>query len=252
MGRSPGCCVVDLPSHLSGPAVNALLESKIISVSALLNLILDPLFIFGWLGFPKLGLQGAAVATLISVSIMLIFTIWHLHHHLNVFASFIAPIRDILDSWKHMLAIGIPAMITNAIIPVSAGIVVVMVAKYGVDAVAGFGIAMRLEPMALIPFLCLIRGLQSLFWPEFWRAKIRPTSGSTQGHHGGFAWGLVWYWQYSCVWLPSHWLPCSPTQQPYVRSPQTTSGSYPGVGELMELSCRSMPASMAQADHCRV
>jgi putative MATE family efflux protein len=134
---------------------NAQLESKIISAAALLNLILDPLFIFGWLGFPELGLRGAAVATLISVFIMLVFTIWHLNYHLDVFAKLIAPFKDILDSWKHMLEIGIPAMITNAIIPVSSGIVIAMVAGYGVEAVAGFGIAMRLEPIALIPFYAL-------------------------------------------------------------------------------------------------
>ena len=146
---------------------NALLESKIISAAALLNLVLDPLFIFGWLGFPELGLKGAAVATLVSVSTMLTFTIWHLHFRLHVFAPVIAPIRDVLDSWKHMLAIGIPAMITNAIIPVSAGIVVAMVAKYGVDAVAGYGIAMRLEPMALIPFYALSAVSSPLFGQNF-------------------------------------------------------------------------------------
>ena len=134
---------------------NALLESKIITMAALLNLALDPLFIFGLFGFPRLEIQGAAVATLISVSTVLVFTLWHLHSRLNVFASIIAPFRDILDSWKHMLEIGIPAIVANAIIPVSSGIVVAMVAGYGVDAVAGYGIAMRLEPMALIPFYAL-------------------------------------------------------------------------------------------------
>jgi len=134
---------------------NALLESKIITMAALLNLVLDPLFIFGLFGFPRLEIQGAAVATLVSVMTMLIFTLWHLHSRLNVFASIIAPFKDILDSWKHMLEIGIPAMVTNAIIPVSSGIVVAMVAGYGVEAVAGYGIAMRLEPMALIPFYAL-------------------------------------------------------------------------------------------------
>jgi putative MATE family efflux protein len=134
---------------------NALLESKIITFAALLNLALDPLFIFGLLGFPQLGLQGAAVATLVSVFIMLIYTIWHLHHRLHVFAKPFAPLREIFDSWRHMLAIGIPAMITNAIIPVSSGIVVAMLAGFGIDAVAGYGIAMRLEPMALIPFYAL-------------------------------------------------------------------------------------------------
>jgi putative MATE family efflux protein len=149
---------------------NALLESKIITVAALLNLVLDPLFIFGWFGFPRLEIQGAAVATLISVFTMLLFTIWHLHSRLNVFASIIAPFKDILDSWIHMLKIGIPAMLTNAIIPLSSGIVVMMLANYGIDAVAGFGIAMRLEPMALIPFYAL-SAVSSPFFGQNYGAK---------------------------------------------------------------------------------
>jgi putative MATE family efflux protein len=146
---------------------NALLESKIISIAALLNLVLDPLFIFGWFGFPRLEIQGAAVATLISVFTMLLFTVWHLHSRLDVFAGIIAPFEDILDSWKHMLQIGIPAMVTNAIIPVSSGIVIAMVASYGIDAVAGFGIAMRLEPMALIPFYALSAVSSPFFGQNF-------------------------------------------------------------------------------------
>ena len=134
---------------------NTLLESKVITAAALLNLILDPIFIFGLFGFPRLEVQGAALATLVSGGFMLIFTLLHLHFRLRVFANPIAPLKVIFDSWRHMLVIGIPAIITNAIIPVSAGIVVAMLAAYGVDAVAGFGIAMRIEPMFLIPFYAL-------------------------------------------------------------------------------------------------
>jgi len=134
---------------------NALLESKIITAAALLNLVLDPIFIFGLFGFPRLEIQGAALATLVSTSIMLVFTMLYLHGRLRIYASPFAPVRVILDSWRHMLTIGIPAMITNAIIPVSNGIVVAMIAVYGVDAVAGFGIAMRIEPIFLIPFYAL-------------------------------------------------------------------------------------------------
>jgi Na+-driven multidrug efflux pump len=54
-----------------------------------------------------------------------------------------------------MLQIGIPAMATNAIVPLSSAIVVSLIAAYGVDAVAGYGIAMRIEPMALVPFYAL-------------------------------------------------------------------------------------------------
>lgn len=134
---------------------NTLFESKVITVAALLNLVLDPIFIFGLFGFPRLGVQGAALATLVSTASMLAFTLLWLSLKLRVYANPVAPLRTLIASWRHMLAIGIPAMITNAIIPVSSGIVVAMIAAYGVDAVAGFGIAMRIEPMFLIPFYAL-------------------------------------------------------------------------------------------------
>ncbi|HSM68708.1 MAG TPA: MATE family efflux transporter, partial [Xanthomonadales bacterium] len=134
---------------------NTLLESKIITSAAILNALLDPLLIFGLLGFPALGIRGAALATVISTALMLTFTLYHLHFRLGVYASPFAPLRTVIDSWRHMLVIGIPAMITNAIIPVSNAIVVAMIANFGVEAVAGFGVAMRLEPIFLIPFYAL-------------------------------------------------------------------------------------------------
>jgi len=146
---------------------NTLLESKVITVAAVLNMILDPIFIFGLFGFPRLEIQGAALATLVSTAFMLIFTLLHLHFRLNVYANPFAPLKVIFDSWRHMLAIGIPAIITNAIIPVSAGIVVAMLAVYGVDTVAGFGIAMRIEPMFLIPFYALSAVSSPFFGQNF-------------------------------------------------------------------------------------
>jgi putative MATE family efflux protein len=134
---------------------NTLLESKIITAAALLNLVLDPLFIFGLFGFPRLEMRGAALATLVSTGFMLCFTLVYLHFRLQAYARLIAPLRIILASWRHMLHIGIPAVGTNAIIPLSSAIVVSMIAGFGNDAVAGFGVAMRIEPMFLIPFYAL-------------------------------------------------------------------------------------------------
>ncbi|NIP19233.1 MAG: MATE family efflux transporter [Xanthomonadales bacterium] len=146
---------------------NTLLESKIITAAALLNMALDPIFIFGLFGFPRLEIQGAALATVTSTGVMLAFTLLYLNGRLRVYASPIAPIRDILASWKHMLHIGVPAIATNAIIPVSSAIVVSMIAVYGVDAVAGFGVAMRIEPMFLIPFYALSAVSSPFFGQNF-------------------------------------------------------------------------------------
>ena len=146
---------------------NALLESKIIIGAALLNLCLDPILIFGLFGFPRLEVQGAALATVISMAVMLAFSLWHLMRRYKVFANPVAPPRQILASWKHVLSIGGPAILTNAIIPISSAIVVAMIAVYGVDAVAGFGIAMRIEPLALIPYYALSAVASPFFGQNF-------------------------------------------------------------------------------------
>lgn len=146
---------------------NTLLESKVITAAALLNLILDPILIFGLFGAPALGVKGAALATVLATAILLVFTLAYLHLKLRVFANPFAPLKTLFESWRHMLHIGIPAMITNAIIPVSSAIVVAMIATFGMDAVAGFGVAMRIEPMFLIPFYALSAVTSPFFGQNF-------------------------------------------------------------------------------------
>jgi len=134
---------------------NTALEGKVITASAILNAILDPIFIFGLFGFPRLEIAGAALASLTATLIMLVFTLIHLATRLRVFANPFVALGEIFDSWRQLMRIGVPAMMTNAIIPVANGIVMAIVATHGVTAVAGFGIAMRIEPVALIPLYAL-------------------------------------------------------------------------------------------------
>jgi putative MATE family efflux protein len=146
---------------------NTLFESKVITAAALLNLALDPVLIFGLLGAPALGVQGAALATVAANATMLVFTFVYLWTGRDVFANPLVPVRTLLDSWRHVLHIGLPAMVTNAIIPVSSAIVVAMIATHGVAAVAGYGVAMRIEPMFLIPFYALSAVTSPFFGQNF-------------------------------------------------------------------------------------
>ncbi|HXV36775.1 MAG TPA: MATE family efflux transporter [Myxococcota bacterium] len=134
---------------------NTALEGKVIAAAALLNAILDPIFIFGLLGAPRLEIAGAAFATLLANLLMLSFTLFYLAKRVRVFATPFVKLARIAASWRNLLVIGLPAILTNAIIPISNGIVLALVATHGVAAVAGFGIAMRIEPVALIPFYAL-------------------------------------------------------------------------------------------------
>lgn len=134
---------------------NTLLEGKIITLAALLNAVLDPIFIFGLLGFPRLEIAGAALATLTANAAVLLGTLFFLHTRLRVFATPFTAFANVWRSWSRMLQVGLPAMVTNAVVPVASGIAVAMVAGYGVDAVAGFGVGVRVEPLALVAFYAL-------------------------------------------------------------------------------------------------
>jgi putative MATE family efflux protein len=134
---------------------NTMLEGKIIILAAIINAILDPIMIFGLLGFPRLEMAGAALATLTANCIVLVGTLTYLHFGLRVLATPFHAVAAILNSWRQVLHIGLPAMLTNTIVPISNAIMVAMIASYGVDAVAGFGIAIRIEPIVLIGFYAL-------------------------------------------------------------------------------------------------
>ncbi|MDG2156409.1 MAG: MATE family efflux transporter [Gammaproteobacteria bacterium] len=131
---------------------NSMLEGKIITLAALVNLVLDPIMIFGLFGFPRLEIAGAALATLTSNIIVMTGTIAYLHFKLRVFATPFASFAVICSSWLEMLRIGAPAMLTNTVVPIANSLIVAMIAGYGVVAVAGFGVGIRIEPLVLIPF----------------------------------------------------------------------------------------------------
>jgi putative MATE family efflux protein len=151
---------------------NTLLEGKIIVLAAIINAILDPIMIFGLFGFPRLEMAGAALATLTANCIVLTGTLIYLHFGLRVFATPFIAIGRIFDSWRQAMHIGLPAMLTNTIVPISNAIIVAMVADYGVDAVAGFGVAIRIEPIALIGFYSLSAVTSPFMGQNFAAGKI--------------------------------------------------------------------------------
>ena len=134
---------------------NSALTGRIMMGVALFNLILDPLLIFGLMGFPRLELQGAALSTVIARALSFLIALYFLIRREQVLAMPVMKWRVLRDSWRTLLAVGLPAMATNVIIPMSGGVVVALVAAHGADAVAGLGVALRIEPVALIVFYAL-------------------------------------------------------------------------------------------------
>ncbi len=114
------------------------------------NLLLVGPAIFGLGGVPGLGLRGAAVANLLAWSALLAATVWRLRGH-GLLSQGLPSAGRFAASSRRVLHIGLPAAATNTVIPVSAAVVTAILAAYGAEAVAGFGVAGRIESLAMVP-----------------------------------------------------------------------------------------------------
>lgn len=130
-------------------------QSRVMATAAAVNLVLDPLLIFGLAGFPRLELQGAAVATIAARTTSMFAGYWALHYKNRMLSFEIPGPGTVLHSWRQVMHVGLPAAGTNIIIPLSTGVVVAMIASYGTDAVAGFGAATRIEGLSLVVFYAM-------------------------------------------------------------------------------------------------
>jgi len=151
-------------------AGNTKVPSLIMTVAAAINIALDPLFIFGFAGFPGLELQGAAIATVISRAMTLLASLLVLHYRERMLCFNLPKLQVVLKSWQNILHVGLPAAGTSLITPISIGLITSIIATYGPLAVAGFGIASRVESFALIVIVAL-SAIIGPFVGQNWGAK---------------------------------------------------------------------------------
>ena len=135
-------------------AGDAQFQAIAMAAAALLNLALAVPAIFGVGGILGLGLRGAALANALAWGPLLAATLWRLRR-LGLLADGLPTPARFLASARRVLHVGLPAAGTNTIIPVSAAIVTGILATYGAEAVAGFGVAGRIESLSMVAFFAL-------------------------------------------------------------------------------------------------
>ncbi|MCG9739811.1 MATE family efflux transporter [Shewanella insulae] len=133
--------------------------AKIMALAAVINLVLDPLLIFGLGPFPRLEIQGAAIATLISwvVALSLSGYLLIIKRNLVDFAEF--NLQRIHCNWRQLAHIAQPAALMNLLNPVANAIIMAMLARIDHSAVAAFGAGTRLESVLLIAVMALSSSL---------------------------------------------------------------------------------------------
>jgi len=128
---------------------------RLLVASAVLNVVIDPVMIFGLVGFPRLELAGAAYSTVIARAACLIGALWVMHARLGLITLTSVTLTRVRESWLSILHVALPAAGTNIIIPVANGVIVALVATFGPAAIAGLGIATRIETFSLVIFYAM-------------------------------------------------------------------------------------------------
>ena len=128
----------------------AALPSSIMIIGAVINIILDPFLIFGWWIFPRLEVQGAALATLIGNVIGASFGIYLVLFHRRVVDFGQMTLASMRRAWTIIGSVGLPAAGTNIIVPVAtfAAVAIIGVRLGEVD-VAAFTVASRVEMISV-------------------------------------------------------------------------------------------------------
>lgn len=127
-------------------------------VGAVTNLVLDPILIFGYFGFPAMGITGAAVATVIGQWLaVLAGLLLHLRYNKEVrltFRGFRLRRENILAIYK----IGLPTILTQAFGSVMVALMNKILILFSPTAVAFFGVYFKLQNFLFMPLHGLGQG----------------------------------------------------------------------------------------------
>ena len=130
---------------------DAAIAMRILWVSNIINLVLDPCFIFGLGPFPRLGVTGAAVATITGRSIGVVYQFYRLLHGTERIRILRRQIRINLHVLLRLARVSLTGILQFAIAHTSWIGLVRIVSIFGAAALAGYTIAIRIVIFAILP-----------------------------------------------------------------------------------------------------
>jgi putative MATE family efflux protein len=151
LGGSCAVLLLFLNNAIFRGAGDAAIAMRLLWVSNIINLVLDPCLIFGWGPFPRLGVTGAALATLIGRSIGVLYQFYRLLKGTERLRILTRQIRLQWDVLFRLLRVSLTGILQFAIAHTSWIGLVRIVSTFGAAALAGYTIAIRIVIFVILP-----------------------------------------------------------------------------------------------------
>lgn len=135
--------------------------SLIMVFVALMNMLLDPILIFGWGPVPAMGMKGAAWASISARALTLVPAMYLIVYKYQLLTWKMGSISQIMTVWKQFSVVALPATFNFIMIPVTMAYLTKLMSGYSKHHVAAFGLAHQIEMLSLIVFLSIAVGLSS-------------------------------------------------------------------------------------------
>jgi len=151
LGGSGAILMLFLNNAIFRGAGDAAIAMRLLWVSNIINLVLDPCLIFGWGPFPKLGVTGAALATFTGRSIGVLYQFYRLHRGSERIRILRQHIRIDLSVLLRLVRVSLTGILQFAIAHTSWIGLVRIVSIFGSAALAGYTIAIRIVIFVILP-----------------------------------------------------------------------------------------------------
>ncbi len=126
---------------------------------AIVNIILDPIFIFGWFGVPKMGVAGAAIATIIGQIASLIVSLGFLFSKKQAFKLHFEHLKVEFVYFKDIFFIGLPVALMQGVGSIMLSLMNLILASFGDVAITVMGIYFKLQSLVFMPVFGLNQGI---------------------------------------------------------------------------------------------
>lgn len=126
-------------------------------IGALINIILDPIFIFGYYGLPAMGVRGAAIATILGQIIGALFGIFfNFKYNKDIQIKTIRPRLKII---KNIYEVGLPSIIMISVTSTTIYFLNKILSVYSASAIAALGAYYKIQSFIFLPIFGLTNGL---------------------------------------------------------------------------------------------